>query len=62
MIILCQGIIYPRVPDSTDMHGDLHRYMQQMDTQQALFNRQYQMRKDDAVCELLLCLQYCNLS
>jgi hypothetical protein len=44
------------------MHGDLHRYMQQMDTQQALFNRQYQMRKDDAVCELLLCLQYCNLS
>jgi len=38
----------PPTPNSVEMHGDPHRYMQQMD-QQALYDQRY-LRKDDAVC------------
>jgi hypothetical protein len=40
----------PPTPNSVEMHGDPHRYMHQMDPQQALFDQRYHMRKDDAVC------------
>ncbi|KAH7079338.1 hypothetical protein BKA63DRAFT_264130 [Paraphoma chrysanthemicola] len=40
-----QGV--PPTPNSIEMHGDPHRYMQQAD-QQALFDQRYSMRKDDA--------------
>jgi hypothetical protein len=43
-----QGV--PPTPNSIEMHGDPHRYMQQMDPQQVLFDQRYSMRKDDAVC------------
>jgi hypothetical protein len=44
-----QGV--PPTPNSIEMHGsDTHRYMQQMESQQALFSQQYHMRKEDAVC------------
>lgn len=43
-----QGV--PPTPNSIEMHGDPHRYMQQLDPQQALFDQRYHMRKDDAVC------------
>ncbi|KAJ4988967.1 phosphorus acquisition-controlling protein [Stagonosporopsis vannaccii] len=36
----------PPTPNSVEMHGDPHRYMQQMD-QQALYDQRY-LRKDDA--------------
>ncbi|KAF2034520.1 hypothetical protein EK21DRAFT_56477 [Setomelanomma holmii] len=42
-----QGV--PPTPNSIEMHGDPHRYMQQMDPQQALFDQRYNMRKDDAI-------------
>ncbi|KAI8937633.1 hypothetical protein NX059_005339 [Plenodomus lindquistii] len=38
----------PPTPNSVEMHGDPRRYMQQMDSQQALFDQRYHMRKDDA--------------
>lgn len=38
----------PPTPNSVEMHGDPHRYMQQMD-QQALYDQRYHLRKDDAV-------------
>ncbi|KAL6712516.1 hypothetical protein ACN47E_000393 [Coniothyrium glycines] len=41
-----QGV--PPTPNSVEMHGDPHRYLQQMDPQQALFDQRYHMRKDDA--------------
>jgi hypothetical protein len=50
----------PPTPNSIEMHGDPHRYMQQMDTQQALFDQRYHMRKDDAVCWSLPRLPYCD--
>lgn len=37
----------PPTPNSVEMHGDPHRYMQQME-QQALYDPRY-LRKDDAV-------------
>ncbi|KAH5704711.1 hypothetical protein HBI44_011210 [Parastagonospora nodorum] len=37
----------PPTPNSIEMHGDPHRYMRQMDSQQALFDQRYHMRKDD---------------
>jgi hypothetical protein len=43
-----QGV--PPTPNSVEMHGDPHRYMQHIDSQQALFDQRYHMRKDDAVC------------
>ncbi|KAF2625983.1 hypothetical protein BU25DRAFT_412225 [Macroventuria anomochaeta] len=36
----------PHTPNSVEMHGDPHRYMQQMD-QQALYDQRYHLRKDD---------------
>jgi hypothetical protein len=39
----------PPTPNSIEMHGDPHRYLQQMDPQQALFEQRFHMRKDDAV-------------
>lgn len=42
-----QGV--PPTPNSIEMHGDPHRYLQQMDPQQALFDQRFHMRKDDAV-------------
>jgi hypothetical protein len=39
----------PPTPNSAEIHGDPHRYMQH---QQALFDQRYHMRKDDAVCEI----------
>jgi hypothetical protein len=50
----------PPAPNSIEMIGDPYRYMQQMDSQQALFDQRYHMCKDDAVCELLLCMSYRN--
>jgi hypothetical protein len=41
-----QGI--PPTPNSIEMHGDPHRYMQQLDAQHALFDPRFHMRKDDA--------------
>jgi hypothetical protein len=38
----------PPTPNSVEMHGDPHRYMQQID-QQALYDQRYHPRKDDAV-------------
>ncbi|KAH7381613.1 hypothetical protein BKA66DRAFT_120283 [Pyrenochaeta sp. MPI-SDFR-AT-0127] len=38
----------PPTPNSVEMHGDPHRYLQQMDPQQTLFDQRYHMRKDDA--------------
>ncbi|KAF2131896.1 hypothetical protein P153DRAFT_334181 [Dothidotthia symphoricarpi CBS 119687] len=38
----------PPTPNSIEMHGDPHRYLRQMDPQQALFDQRYHMRKDDA--------------
>lgn len=38
----------PPTPNSVEMHGDPHRYMQQMDPQNSLFDQRYHMRKDDA--------------
>lgn len=38
----------PPTPNSVEMHGDPHRYMQQMDNQQALYDQRYHARKDDA--------------
>jgi hypothetical protein len=38
----------PPTPNSVEMHGDPHRYMQHMD-QQALYDQRYHLRKDDAV-------------
>lgn len=43
-----QGV--PPTPNSVEMHGDPHRYLQQLDPQQTLFDQRYHMRKDDAVC------------
>ncbi|KAH6620120.1 hypothetical protein C7974DRAFT_398939 [Boeremia exigua] len=37
----------PPTPNSVEMHGDPHRYVQQMD-QQAAYDQRYHMRKDDA--------------
>lgn len=39
----------PPTPNSVEMHGDPHRYMQHMD-QQALYDQRFHLRKDDAVC------------
>ncbi|EAT91782.2 hypothetical protein SNOG_00287 [Parastagonospora nodorum SN15] len=39
----------PPTPNSIEMHGDPHRYMRQMDSQQALFDQRYHMRKDDTI-------------
>jgi hypothetical protein len=39
----------PPTPNSVEMHGDPHRYMQHMESQQALFDQRYHMRKEDAV-------------
>lgn len=50
----------PPTPNSIEMHGDPHRYMQQMDTQPTLFDQRYHMRKDDAVCWPLRRWQYCD--
>ncbi|KAF2820081.1 hypothetical protein CC86DRAFT_305501 [Ophiobolus disseminans] len=41
-----QGV--PPTPNSVEMHGDPHRYLQQMDPQQALFEQRYHLHKDDA--------------
>ncbi|KAH8726865.1 hypothetical protein GQ44DRAFT_141181 [Phaeosphaeriaceae sp. PMI808] len=38
----------PPTPNSVEMHGDPHRYIQHMESQQALFDQRYHMRKDDA--------------
>lgn len=38
----------PPTPNSVEMHGDPHRYMQQLDHQQALFDQRYNLRKEDA--------------
>lgn len=38
----------PPTPNSVEMHGDPHRYMQQMD-QQAHYDQRFRLRKDDAV-------------
>jgi hypothetical protein len=43
-----QGV--PPTPNSIEMHGDPHRYLQQLDSHQSLFDQRYHMRKDDAVC------------
>lgn len=43
-----QGI--PPTPNSLEMHGDRHQYMHQMDSQHALFDPRFHLRKDDAVC------------
>lgn len=43
-----QGV--PPTPNSIEMHGDPHRYIQHMDPQQGLFDQRFHMRKDDAVC------------
>jgi hypothetical protein len=43
-----QGV--PPTPNSIEMHGDPHRYLQQLDPHQQLFDQRYHMRKDDAVC------------
>lgn len=40
----------PPTPNSIEMHGDPHRYLQQRDSQQTLFDQRYHMRKDDTVC------------
>ena len=40
----------PPTPNSIEMHGDPHRYLQHMDPQQTIFDQSYHMRKDDAVC------------
>lgn len=42
-----QGV--PPTPNSTEIHGDPNRYLQQVESQQALFDQRYHMRKDDAV-------------
>jgi hypothetical protein len=39
----------PPTPNSIEMHTDQGRYMQQMDTQQAIFEQRYQMRKGETV-------------
>jgi hypothetical protein len=40
----------PPTPNSVEMHGDPHRYMRQhMDSQQALYDQRYHLRKEDAV-------------
>ncbi|XP_014561202.1 hypothetical protein COCVIDRAFT_87499 [Bipolaris victoriae FI3] len=41
-----QGV--PPTPNSTEIHGDPNRYLQQVESQQALFDQRYHMRKDDA--------------
>jgi len=41
-----QGV--PPTPNSVEMHGDPHRYMQHMASQQALYDQRFHMRKDDA--------------
>ncbi|KAI4653867.1 hypothetical protein J4E93_001635 [Alternaria ventricosa] len=41
-----QGV--PPTPNSIEMHGDPHRYLQQSDHHQSLFDQRYHMRKDDA--------------
>lgn len=46
----------PPTPNSVEMHGDPHRYMQHIDTQQAFFDGRYHMRKDDAVCSTVTAL------
>jgi len=38
----------PPTPNSVEMHGDPHRYMQHMDSQNALFEQRYHITKDDA--------------
>ena len=42
----------PPTPNSVEMHGDPHRYMQQLDPQQTLFDQRYHMRKEDAVRQI----------
>jgi hypothetical protein len=42
-----QGV--PPTPNSVEMHGDPHRYMTHMESQQALFDPRFHGRKDDAV-------------
>jgi hypothetical protein len=44
-----QHQVVPPTPNSVEMHGDPHRYMQHMASQQALFDQRFHMRKDDAV-------------
>ncbi len=39
----------PPTPNSMELHGDPHRYMQQMSAQQS-FEQRYHLQKDDAVC------------
>jgi hypothetical protein len=43
-----QGV--PPTPNSTELHGDPNRYLQQVESHQALFDQRYHMRKDDTVC------------
>ncbi|KAL5117717.1 hypothetical protein ACEQ8H_004327 [Pleosporales sp. CAS-2024a] len=38
----------PPTPNSVEMHGDPHRYMQHMDPHQPLFDQRYHLPKDDA--------------
>ncbi|KAF1841341.1 uncharacterized protein K460DRAFT_293412 [Cucurbitaria berberidis CBS 394.84] len=43
----------PPTPNSVEMHGDPHRYLQQMDPQQTLFDQRYHMRKDETFTPLV---------
>jgi hypothetical protein len=40
----------PPTPNSTEMHADPTRYLQQMQVQEARFEQDSHIRKDDAVC------------
>lgn len=51
----------PPTPNSVEMHGDPHRYLQQLD-QQALYDQRYHMHKDDAVGRPALALATCPLT
>jgi len=45
--------IVPPTPNSVEMHGDIERYLQQLDTQtRALLEQQYRSRSGDAVGNL----------
>lgn len=40
----------PPTPNSTEMHGDPGQYLQQMQAQALVFDHDFHMRKEDAVC------------
>ena len=57
-----QQQMVPPTPNSVEMHGDVGRYLQQLDAQtRAIIEHEFKMRQQDAVSAPLLSLPLCEL-